>query len=91
VIGPGARAAHNPHHSAYLFGAPSRLLDGAVVGGPANPQSLKEYGLRLARGGLTRFNSPQAVYEDRREDFVTSEIGLSYSASAILLVAALAG
>jgi hypothetical protein len=51
--------------------------------------SLSPFGLRLARGPLTRFNSSAAVYEDRRADFVTSEVGLSYSASAILLAAAL--
>jgi hypothetical protein len=90
VVGQGPRAAHNPHHSAFLFGSPARLLDGAVVGGPASLASLRESGLRLARGRLSAFNSPLAAYEDRRDDFVTSEVGLSYSSSAILLLAALA-
>jgi hypothetical protein len=37
------------------------------------------HALRFVRGAV----------EDRRADFVTSEVGLSYSASAILLAAAL--
>lgn len=89
VVGPGRNDAKSPHHAAYLVGRPARLLNGALEGGPVGAGSLREYGLRLARGPLTRFNSAAAVYEDRRADFVTSEVGLSYSASAILLAAAL--
>ena len=89
VVGTGSNEAKSPHHAVFLKGRPARLLSGAVVGGPADPGSVRDSGLRLARGPLTRFNSHSAVYEDRRADFVTSEVGLSYSASAILLAASL--
>jgi len=91
VVGRGPGEARNPHHPAYLKGPPARLLDGAVVGGPATPSDLGGSGLPPASGPYARFNSPSAVYEDRREDFVTSEVGLAYSASAILLAASLSG
>ena len=91
VVGPGRNEARSPHHAAYLKGRPARLLSGAVVGGPADPGSLRAFGLRLAPSPLRRFNSKATVYEDRRADFVTSEVGLSYSASAILLAASLGG
>ena len=74
-----------------MAGRPARLLSGAVVGGPADPGSVTGSGLTLARGPFVRFNSPAAVYEDRREDFVTSEVGLSYSAATILLAASVGG
>ncbi len=89
IVGPGANEAKNPHHAAYRVGAPSKLLDGAVVGGLAPAKQISDYGLKLAPGGLARFNSAYAAYEDRREDFVTSEVGLAYSATAVLLAAAL--
>jgi hypothetical protein len=89
VVGPGRYDAKNPHHPAYLEGRPARLLNGAVEGGPVDRASLRDFDLKLARDPLTRFNSARAVYEDRRGDFATSEVGLSYSASAILLAAAL--
>ena len=91
VVGPGRNEARSPHHAAYLKGRPARLLSGAVVGGPADPGSLRAFGLRPAPSPLRRFNSKATVYEDRRADFVTSEVGLSYSASAILLAASLGG
>jgi hypothetical protein len=89
VLGPDRHEAKSPYHPAYLVGRPARLLNGAVVGGPVPAGSVAEFGLRLAPGPLRRFNSPAAVYEDRRADFVTSEVGLSYSASSILLAASL--
>lgn len=91
VVGRGPGEARNPHHPAYLKGPPARLLDGAVVGGPAMPSNLANSGLPPASGPYARFNSPFAVYEDNREDFVTSEVSLAYSASAILLAASLSG
>jgi endoglucanase len=89
VVGPGSHDAKSPHHPAFLKGSPARLLNGAVEGGPVDPGSLSDAGLRLARGPLTRFNSANVVYEDRRANFATSEVTLSSSASAILLAAAL--
>jgi hypothetical protein len=89
VVGASRREAGAPHHSAYLKGNPRKLLSGAVVGGPASAQSLKDSDMKIARSRFTRFNSPAAIYEDRRDDYVTSEVGLAYSSYAILLVAAL--
>ena len=89
VVGPGRIEAKNPHHAAYLKGRPAKLLDGAVVGGPADPGSITDSGLHLGHSPLRRFDSGRIVYEDRRADFVTSEVGLAYSASAVLLAASL--
>jgi endoglucanase len=89
IVGRGANEARNPHHSAYLKGTPSVVLDGALEGGPATASNLAENGLPKAGGKYARFNSPAAIYEDKREDFVTCEVGLGYSASAILLAATL--
>ncbi|HYI38128.1 MAG TPA: glycoside hydrolase family 9 protein, partial [Thermoleophilaceae bacterium] len=89
VVGPSRREAGAPHHSAYLKGNPRRLLNGAVVGGPASAQALKDSNMTVKRSRFSRFNSSAAIYEDRRDDYVTSEVGLAYSSYAILLVAAL--
>jgi hypothetical protein len=87
VVGRGPIDAKHPHHPAFLKGSPARLLAGAVVNGPADPGSLRDSSLRLAKGPLRRFNSRAVVYEDRRADFVTSEVSLSVSASSLLLAA----
>jgi endoglucanase len=91
VVGPGRGDAQHPHHPAYLKGSPVRLLDGAVVNGPADPPTLSTEvpPLRLARSPFRRFNAPSIVYEDRRADYVTSEPALSTAASSVLLVASL--
>ena len=89
MVGRGAIDAKHPHHPAFLKGSPARLLDGAVVNGPADPGSLRDSELKLARTPLRRFNSKTVVYEDRRADFVTSEVSLSASASSVLLAASL--
>ena len=47
--------------------------------------------LKLGPGPYRRFNSNALVYEDRRENFETSEIGLGYSGAALLLAASLGG
>ena len=86
VVGPKAYEAHHPHHSAYLKGSPARLLDGAVVGGPARASDVTGAGLPAAR---SRFNGAGVVYEDKRADYVTSEVGLAYAAPAVLLAASL--
>ena len=44
VVGTGRNEARSPHHAAFLKGRPARLLSGAVVGGPADPGSVR--GLR---------------------------------------------
>ncbi len=40
---------------------------------------------------LSRFDSGFATYEDRRVDYVTSEPAIDYTASSILLIAAVEG
>jgi hypothetical protein len=86
VVGRASYEAHRPHHSAYLKGKPARLLSGAVVGGPARQSDVTDAGLPPARNP---FNGAGVVYEDRRSDFVTSEVGLGYTAPAVLLAASL--
>jgi hypothetical protein len=86
VVGTKPFEAHQPHHSAFLEGRPARLLAGAVVGGPARQEDVTGSGLPEAR---SRFNGAGVVYEDKRANFVTSEVGLAYSAPAVLLAASL--
>jgi hypothetical protein len=86
VVGTRSYESHRPHHSAYLKGKPARLLSGAVVGGPARQSDVTDAGLPEARN---RFNGAGVVYEDKRADFVTSEVGLGYTAPAVLLAASL--
>lgn len=89
VVGPASNEAKQPHHPAFLKGPAARVLNGAVVGGPATPGSLRPFALTLGRSPFTQFNSGRIVYEDRRANFVTSEVALSYSASCVLLAASL--
>jgi hypothetical protein len=84
VVGVGAKPARKPHHWAAVFG--SAMPHGAVVGGPAPRSELRESGFR-ADG---RFDSAFASYEDRRSNYVTSEPAIDYTASSVLLMAALA-
>ncbi len=86
VIGNAHWEAHEPHHPAFLKGSPSKLLSGAVVGGPARQEDVTGAGLPPARN---RFNGAGVVYDDRRSNFVTSEVGLAYTAPAVLLAASL--
>jgi hypothetical protein len=99
LVGPGKRDAKNPHHPVFLKGKPAQLGDGFVVGGPALASQFGDFGLKYDRDGpLAKFNPTyrdalyrgKVVYEDRRQDFITSEVGIAYSASAILLAALLA-
>jgi hypothetical protein len=88
VVGLGPRAARHPHHWGSVFG--SALPVGAVVGGPAPLARIRDQ--RSGIGGvpaLGGFNTAAATYEDRREDYVTSEPAIDYSACSILLLAAL--
>jgi endoglucanase len=79
--GPGSPV--HPHHWASVFG--EALPTGAVVGGPAPIQQIRDQGFDL--GGP--FDSSFAAYEDRRADYVTSEPALDYAAATILLLATL--
>ncbi len=96
LVGSQKRDAHNPHHSIFLKGTPSDIGNGFVVGGPAIESQFADFGLKPAkRSPYVRFNptyqddqyNDTVVYEDRRADFITSEVGLAYSASAMLLFA----
>jgi endoglucanase len=79
--GPGSPV--HPHHWASVFG--QALPTGAVVGGPAPAQQIRDEGFHLEG----QFNSSFASYEDRRADYVTSEPALDYAAATILLLATL--
>jgi hypothetical protein len=90
IVGPARFEAHQPHHAAFLKGTPSDLLNGAVVGGAAGASDVSEQGLRLkGKAAERRYDGAGIVYDDVRADYVTSEVGLGYSAPAILLAAAL--
>jgi hypothetical protein len=89
LVGRGSGEARNPHHPVFLKGTPSRLLEGAVVGGPATAKDLADQKLPKASGPFARFNSPLAVYEDKQDDYVTSEVTIGSNASVILLAASL--
>jgi hypothetical protein len=93
VLGPGGREAHHPHHPVTIKGNPSRLGNGFVVGGPSRAQDFRDYGIRPSPNNpYARFNPSysayggKVIYEDRTLDFVTSEVGLAYSSSALLLL-----
>lgn len=83
VVGYGPGAALHPHHWASVAG-PGRPV-GAVVGGPADLATLRAQG--FAPSGP--YDTAAAAYEDRRDDYVTSEPALDYTAAGILLLAAL--
>jgi hypothetical protein len=83
----GPRSPRKIHHWASVFRPHDGLPAGAVVGGPAPRSQVREQGFRLG-GPFRRFNS-NIVYEDRRSNYVTSEPAIDYSASVILLLAAL--
>ena len=100
LVGPGRREAKDPHHAVFLKGTPATLGNGFVVGGPAILSQFADFGLTFeADGPYAKFNPTyrddlyreKVVYEDRRPNFITSEVGLAYSASAMLLAAMLAG
>ena len=83
IVGYGPRAPVHPHHWGSLRGA--GVPTGAVVGGPAPRAEVRGEGFRPR----SPFDSRFATYEDRRADYVTSEPAIDYTASSILLLAAL--
>lgn len=84
VVGFGPVAALHPHHwaQAYARGEPR----GAVVGGPAPRAAITAQGFKPPR---SPFDTPEATYEDRTADYVTSEPAIDYTAASVLLLAAL--
>ena len=98
IAGFGPQNPRRIHHWAYLFGA--RQPIGAVVGGPAPLKQICEQGFGPPAGPLRTFNSGPRdctgnipdyalAYEDRRDDYVTSEPAIDYAANVILLLALL--
>jgi endoglucanase len=83
VVGYGQDSAQHPHHWASVFD--DGLPMGAVVGGPGPRKEVQGQGFKPK--GV--FNKGPIVYEDKRADYVTSEPAIDYSASSILLLAAL--
>lgn len=80
---------HNPqkiHSWASVFG--DGLPHGAVVGGPAPKGQILHQDVGKPHGPLAKFNAKYA-YEDRREDYVTSEPTIDSAAATILMLAAL--
>jgi endoglucanase len=89
VTGFGPKAPRKLHHWASVFG--DGLPNGAVVGGPAPRQTLKEQGFGKGRSPFAKFSTSVASYEDRRANYVNSEPAIDYTAASILLLAALGG
>jgi endoglucanase len=81
VVGYGPGAPRNPHHWASVFGP--ALPQGAVVGGPAPLDQIRDQGFRVDGPFDSRF----AAYEDRRANYVTSEPAIDYAAASLLLLA----
>jgi endoglucanase len=85
VAGFGPLAPRHPHHWASRRGP--AIFGGAVVGGPTSRSILREQQLPYRLGP---FDGPAGVYEDKVSDYVTSEPALDYTASTVLLHAAVA-
>ncbi len=85
VVGYGPNAPLHPHHWASTSGA--GLPIGAVVGGPANKKEIRSQHFVVK----DVFSTARAAYEDRLDDYVTSEPALDYTANSILLLALLDG
>jgi hypothetical protein len=88
IAGYGPNAPTSLHHWAFTA-TPGGTPDGMVVGGPAPKKQIKSQHFKPS-GPFKAFNSKFASYEDRREDYVTSEPAIDYDANSILLLAALA-
>ena len=62
-----------------------------MVGGPAPLSNIRTRKLKMpTRGRFARFNSASAAYDDNVANYVTSEPAIDYSATAVVLLAALA-
>ncbi len=82
IAGFGPKAPRSIHHSASRW-----TSRGAVVGGPAARKDILEQGVGAPK--KSPFNTAAATFEDRRDDYVTSEPAIDYAASSILLLAAM--
>jgi len=88
ISGFGPHSPRRIHSWASVFG--NGLPRGAVVGGPAPKGAILHQDVGRPRGPLARFNSKYA-YEDRRQDYVTSEPTIDSAAATVLMLAALRG
>lgn len=84
VAGLGPNAPRHIHHWASTFG--DGLPVGAVVGGPAPLRDIAEQ--PVGTPAASPFSTEAATYEDRTENYVTSEPAIDYAAGSILLLAA---
>ena len=84
VVGYGPRSPRHPHTWASVFGPAEPV--GAVVGGPAPASQVAEQKLKVRRNV---FHRPGAVSTDDKDNYVTSEPAIDYTAASILLLAAL--
>jgi endoglucanase len=98
IAGFGPQNPRRVHHWGHVFGA--RQPIGAVVGGPAPLEQICGQDFGAPAGPFRTFNSgprdckgnvPESAlaYEDKREDYVTSEPAIDYAANVILLLALL--
>jgi endoglucanase len=83
MVGYGTASPLHPHHWATSWGT---LPYGAVVGGPARLSLLLKQGFHPTPGP---YSVAGRTYEDRTADYVTSEPAIDYTATAVLLAAAL--
>ncbi len=81
VVGSGPNAPRKVHSWASVYG--DGVPKGAVVDGPSTLAEVTGQ-LPATPGPLDR---PDAFYEDRRADYVTSEPALDFTAGSILLLA----
>ena len=86
IAGMGPHSPRKIHSWASVFG--NGLPKGAVVGGPAPKGAILGQDVGKPRGPFAPFNSKYA-YEDRREDYVTSEPTIDSAAATVLLFAAM--
>ena len=89
VAGYGQKPAREIHHWAVALAGDGEPR-GAVVGGPAPADQVKEQGFRAKIRKFARYDSRRAVYEDHRPNYVTSEPTIDYSAATILMLAVVA-
>jgi len=76
----------HPYHWAQRQGP--NLPDGAIVGGPA-PRAVVDENYQGPPITLGPYDTGRAVYRDVRDDYVTNEVGINYSAASVLLMALL--
>jgi hypothetical protein len=74
----------HPHH--WLSRTGTNAPKGAVVGGPGPVKDSRGTGLKVVRGP---YDTGTVLYRDKLEDYVTNEVGIAYSAPAVLLAALL--